>query len=450
MRKPATSVVRQCTVCGGNIEYPMLQDEKRYSCVSIGDQLLSEIPPECWKNNSNKVAGELLSAIPSHFIYIPASRNPHQKRLEISAEILEATKDKKPLPEFWLDLMEQVGKRFYKRFYSNLSESSYIKELMKPSIDSLIKEKKERVIKEKIEKRKRTPIEPIQLTDDFQRAVNAFEAAGMRRYELKIQRGHKYQLATIKRRTADATHFCEFLIQRGHQFWPQVGQHDLDEYVDSHSRHAGAHAYTFLKFLKQKYKLTQKFIRPRNKNKTITESVAAISDMRDAILKVVQHDDEQVVIAALFLLLYAQPLSRTMELKQNNFKRANGKLFVKFSEEWTPVDALTEKFLCAFSPDMRNAGFSGSEKNLFSLSLSKLNYEIKKIVKISLKLLRLGAIANLIRSGITDRVSISRILGVSMPTVVLVEKTFQWDLQSTVSPEIIASRNEVIRGERTE
>lgn len=450
MRKPAKSVVRQCTVCGGNIEYPMLQDEKRYSCISIGDQLLSEIPPECWQNNSNKIAAELLSAIPSHFIYNSDSRIPHQKRLEFSAEILEATKEKMPLPEFWIGLIDKFGKRFYKSFYSNLSESSHIKDLMRPSIESLVKVRKEHVVKEKIRKIKRIPVESILLPDEFQRAVNAYEAAGMRRYELKIQRGHNYQLATIKRRTADATHFCEFLTQRGHQFWPQVGQHDLDEYVDSHSRHAGAHAYTFLKFLKQKFKLSQKFIRPRNKNKTITESVASINDMKQAIAKVAKHDDEDVVIAALLLLLYAQPLSRTMELKQNNFKRANGKLVVKFAEEWTPVDALTEKFLCACCPDMRNYEFLGSEKALLSSSMSKINYEIKKIIKISFKPLRLGAIANLISSGITDRISISRILGVSMPTVVLVEKTFQWDLQSTVAPEIIASRNEVIRGERTE
>lgn len=439
MRKPAKSVVRQCTVCGGSIEYPMLQDEKRYSCMSIGDQLLTEIPQECWQNNKNKIATELLAAIPSHFIYIESSRIPHQKRLEISSLILEATKDKIPLPEFWLGLMDQFGKRFYKQFYSYLPESSNIKALMKPSIDSLIKEKKERI-----------PVEPIHLPEEFQRAVNAFETAGMRRYELKIQRGHNYQLDTIKRRTADATHFCEFLTLRGHQFWPEVGQHDLDEYVDSHSQKAGTHAYTFLKFLKHKFKLTQKFIRPRVKNKAITELVADIHDMKGAIIKIAQYDDAQIVIAALLLLLYAQPLTRTMTLKENNFKRANGKLFVKFAEEWTPVDALTEKFLCAFCPDMRASDFAGSEKPLLTYSMAKIGYDINKIVKTSLKPLRLGAIANLIRSGITDRISISRILGVSMPTVVLVERTFQWDLQSTVSPEIIASRNEVIRGERTE
>ena len=139
-----------------------------------------------------------------------------------------------------------------------------------------------------------------------------------------------------------------------------------------------------------------------------------------------------------------------MELKENNFKRANSKLFVKFSEEWTPVDALSERFLCSYCPDMKKSDFNGSEKAIFTHGMGKLNYDIKKLVKMPLKPLRLGAIANLIRSGITDRISISRILGVSMPTVAMVEKTFQWDLQSTVSPEIIASRNEVIRGERTE
>jgi hypothetical protein len=59
-------------------------------------------------------------------------------------------------------------------------------------------------------------------------------------------------------------------------------------------------------------------------------------------------------------------------------------------------------------------------------------------------------VANLIRSGITDRGALSRVLGVSMPTLAYVEKVFEWDLHMTVDPEMVKSRNEVIRGERTE
>ena len=64
--------------------------------------------------------------------------------------------------------------------------------------------------------------------------------------------------------------------------------------------------------------------------------------------------------------------------------------------------------------------------------------------------LRLGAVANLIHSGITDRGALHRILGVSMPTLAYVEKIFEWDLHMTVDAEMVKSRNEVIRGERTE
>lgn len=450
MAKSAASRIRPCTVCAGDITYPILNDERRYSCVSIGDQLLSGIPSECWQNNINKIATELLSAIPSHFIYVPASCSPHEKRIAISLEIIEATNTKEPSQEFWLGLMERFGKRFYKTFYGDLPESTRIKELMKPSIDSLTIKKKVRSVKPKSERPTRIPIEPIQLPDEFQQAVNAFQAAGMRRYDLKIKRGHKYQIETIERRTDDAIHFCQFLAHQGHQFWPQVGQHDLDEYIDHYSRHAGAHAYTFLRFLKYKFKLTQKFTRPRIKNKVLTELVANVDQMKKAITQVVKSDDLQVVLAALFLLLYAQPLTRIAELKENNFKRANGKLFAKFADEWTPVDNLTERILCNYYPDMKDSGFTGSEKDIFSYKMTKLNYDIKKLTILPLKPLRLGAIANIIRSGITDRGSISRILGVSLPTVTLVEKTFQWDLQSTVAPEIIAARNEVVRGERTE
>jgi hypothetical protein len=50
----------------------------------------------------------------------------------------------------------------------------------------------------------------------------------------------------------------------------------------------------------------------------------------------------------------------------------------------------------------------------------------------------------------TDRGAIVYYLGVSMPTIEDVERTTYWDLQSTVPPEVVEARNEVIRGERSE
>jgi hypothetical protein len=155
----------------------------------------------------------------------------------------------------------------------------------------------------------------------------------------------------------------------------------------------------------------------------------------------------------LFLAIFGQTIVRSSQLKLDDFKRReDGRLLVKFAEEWMPIDPLTEKFLCKFVPNIgeNSLSESGDAPPLFSYTKDQLGHVVNKLTAIPLKPLRMTAIANIIRSGITDRGAINRLLGVSLQQIAYVEKAFEWDLQSTVPPEIVAARNEVIRGERTE
>jgi len=62
----------------------------------------------------------------------------------------------------------------------------------------------------------------------------------------------------------------------------------------------------------------------------------------------------------------------------------------------------------------------------------------------SLKKLRLTAVANVILSGYSSRASISRALGVSIPTVKEVEKIFPWDLHESLPEKVINERKKLL------
>ena len=123
---------------------------------------------------------------------------------------------------------------------------------------------------------------------------------------------------------------------------------------------------------------------------------------------------------------------------------------VLFAEQWTPLDALTLRHLRRLHPAIGTTLPDQADVPVFTHSIWKLNAAVRKVVGLPVKKLRMTAIANIIRSGVTDRGAISRITGAMLNTVAYIERAFAWDLQMTVDPEIVKSRNEVIRGERTE
>ena len=175
------------------------------------------------------------------------------------------------------------------------------------------------------------------------------------------------------------------------------------------------------------------------------------ADVIPQVLKrVVACEDPQVVVAALLLTLWGQMVARSHELTYGNFRTRADKIEVLFAEQWTPLDVLTLRYLRRLHPAIGTTLPHQADVPVFTHSIWKLNAAVREVVGLPVRKLRMTAIANIIRSGVTDRGAISRITGAYPNTVAYIEKAFAWDLQMTVDPEIVKSRNEVIRGGRTE
>lgn len=289
----------------------------------------------------------------------------------------------------------------------------------------------------------------IKLPDDFERGVNLFVEKTHRIAEIKHRHGHPYSAHTVRKRAHDARAFCEFLAGKELQQWPQVAQHHLDDYLSATDRWAAARAYTFLQFIRQNFRLTQRFVRPKLRPKPPAEAVMPIAEIPAVLKRLIGFSDLQAILAGLFLSLFAQTPTRSAELIFGNFRKRDGKIEALFAEQWTPLDPLTTRYLVQLAPGIVDDD-AVPNTQLFRYSAGYLGSKVSEAVGVPVRPLRLGAVANLIRSGITDRGALHRVLGVSLPTLAYVEKVFEWDLHMTVDPEMVKSRNEVIRGERTE
>lgn len=296
---------------------------------------------------------------------------------------------------------------------------------------------------------KRPRLSGVELPHELAEGVALYEKRSHQISRTKHQRGHRYTNTTVLRRVREATRFTIAMAQQGLSRWAEVSQHILDEYVGSVGRDAGGHAYTFLVFIHREYRLTQRIVRPRKKLQPPSEAVATREQMLEILKEVNEEPDLEVRAAAFLLALFAQPISRTKELRLSNFRLRKDRVEALFAEEWLPLDRMTSKLIRRIAPELERAGpvSLDLDRELLSLSYDRLSVRVRKLIGFNLKKVRLGAIANIIHSGVTDRGAISRTFGIAINHVGYVEKTFQWDLQSTVPPEVVAARNRVFRGE---
>jgi len=425
------------------VESLPVRDKRRHNCLSLGNAVQGELPQECWQKLEHPFKLDALGTIPAYLQGDSQSDITHKRRVELARLILNATQTGELASNSLSADLSKFTKRELNKFLHSIPTTSQLFDLVEKRITDVTQP-----LKESKQPKPEKPV--ICLPAEFQRALDMYAEASARRAKIKIERGHKYDSETATRRVDDAKRLCEFFTQNGVVRWADVAARHLDDYIVTVNRHAAQRAWTFLNFLHGRVPLLSKIPRPRNKPRHSGEMVASLEEAKSAISRLAKLDDLQIALAGLFLAMYAQNISHCSKLKQNQFRRDEGGLQVKFHGDWMPLDSLTEQLICKYRTEYAEDGYIGSEQLFFSYPRHRLSKGVSDTAEVDLKQLRLAAISNLLRSGMTDRGAIVYFLGVSMPTIEDVERTTYWDLQSSVSPEIVEARNEVIRGERTE
>ncbi len=445
-RTPRTNQSRVCNVCGGRFTAPVQGDHRRHNCRSITGHVLGELPAECWQRVEHPFASDLLAAVPAYLQSRKVSDVRHSVRLVIATQVLDLSREGAISADQVNDLLRRHPRQAVRHFAERLPERSALRAQIMDALERIRQQEAASTDQGCI-----NIVRPVViLPDDLNHGVTLFAEKSQRIAEIKHRHGHRYSERTVRKRAHDARAFCEFLASKGLQHWPEVAQHHLDEYIAVTNRAAAARVYTFLQFIRQNFRLTQRFIRPKLRPKPPVDAVMPIEEIPPVLRRLLDSSDQQAIVGGLFLALFAQTPTRSAELTYGNFRKRNGKIEALFAEQWTPLDPLTTKHLQKLIPDIGATENDRRTTRIFQSNAASLGYKVVRTAGVPLRPLRLGAVANLIRSGITDRGALHRILGVSMPTLAYVEKIFEWDLHMTVDPAMVESRNEVIRGERTE
>lgn len=438
---------RTCNVCTGRLLARPAGRDRGHNCLSLGDLLATAPPAQCWATAGDKLSAELVRAVGT-----TSRDNP--KQTQFSRLVVRVAEVVRANPE--LDsatrqaILDECGQKtlfVVRRYMRNLPPGSALRAFLE-TFQPVVAKPKPRESKDSqtVNGARKLVDAHADLPGDFLRVLELYLMASIRRLDAKRKRGHEYTEYTVYRRVLVAADFCRFLDEQGLRAWQQVMQRHLDAYCAARTRDQGGRVFPFLAYVRWTVPNAARLRRPKLKRRPALELVPSFAEQEDAVRMLLRQKVSDVVLVGLLVAVYAQPISSCVQLRLSNFRVRQGRVQACFAEEWLPLDRPIAARVVQLYPAVKG-DIRAEDSLLFIRDPSHYGRKIRELCGINIKPLRLGALASIIRRGVTGRAALRSLLGVSIPTVEHIEKTMEWDLQWTVDPETVEHRNRIIRGD---
>ena len=431
---------RVCNVCGGSLLAVPPEVERGHNCESLGSLLVGPPPEQCWLSSSSGLDQELVRAVGE-----TRRDRRSETRLQAAIQRTAAAMQSAPLLDDTTDqaVREAADQHLVsvcRHMIRNLPESSELADFLKRMPNVAFKAAHTIAGAVKV-------VEDCKdIRPEFHRVLEGFARASIKRFETKRARGHDYSEYTVYRRVLVAADFCRFLQGQGIQSWQQVMQRHLDAFCAARTREQGQRVYPFVSYARRAAPVSAKLRSPRSKRRTTLELAPPFEAQAQAVEKLIAEPVDEAVLVGLFVAVYAQRITDCRKLHLGHFRVRDDRVQARFAEEWMPLDRAVASRVLKIVPDVVD-GIRREDRALFTLDPRSYSRRIRSICDLPIKKLRLGALAAIIRRGVTDRASLRALLGVSMGMIEDAERLMEWDLQWTVDPEIVENRNRIIRGE---
>lgn len=442
---------RKCVACAARVIIAETGDPKRYSCVTGKLEDGVETPPSCWQRRFEKAGRDILAAI----VPVSSVSKKDQRRLREKLEVAEAIAtlaEAGPLTsESIADLCQRFGRQRVGRVSAAIPESSPIAQAFKKYRKFVISEyNKAYWLRNAIPSaRPQKPLYDVTSTE-FQDAINQWSAIYEARAKRKLQFGHPYSPLTLARVTREAKRFCAYLESDGITLWVNVAQRHIDGYIAETTQEAAQRAYTFLRFVTKRFRIRSQFKRPANRKPHVRPRLVSMTGLDQVLDCAKSSSDTEVMLALFLVVLYGQTLAALLRLTTEDITETESGYQIKFNEAWIPLDdetsEIVRRHLAAREAHLSKKPGSIPSLNLFWCKYAAFGDRVAKITKIPLKNLRITALANILKTGFTDRHGLHASLGVSQATVATLERVCGWDFQSAVSDEAAQIRRDLIDG----
>lgn len=300
---------------------------------------------------------------------------------------------------------------------------------------------------------------PKSLPLDLANLINDYRSILLKRYETLLIKGHSRSIYYVTRESTDAIRFVKYLDKIGVQNWTGVGRKQLVSYLADENAKLSNSLKRFIKFSNNKKNPLRKIKtgKPKRSGTVLTETPRpkiVPPDIVDTLLQFIKlnHSSAEYLLAW-FVCRMGLTLVKAYKLNLAQIKiNDDGRCVIKPAEVWVSLPSNIENLLIDLADQNYPKWRVESEHKLAYLEFfpklipNRRDFS-KKVLQGHSRELRSSAIFALMQKGHTDRVTIKRTTGMSMPTIVKLESLFSVDLHRRLDPEFIKLRNQHITGE---
>lgn len=425
-------------------------DQCRYHCVTGKLAAGKELPSDCWQKKYPTAATEILTALRPVAPNGAADQQRLREKLALAESIAELAEHENLTADNIDALYERFGAQAMGRFCAALPNGSEI-ELVFRNYRENASRNYQRAYRLSTRGSSARPLpQPhIVTSPEFLEAITQFATIYQARADRKIKFGNPYSKKAVTRVIREAKRFCAYLETDEIFRWADVGQRHIDGYLDVTNREAAQRAYAFLRFVTKRFRIRSTFKRPESKVVNVRARLVSMQKINEILDDARASTDTETMLALFLVALYGQTIAALSRLTTKQIREADLGDAIQFNETWVPLDKETSEVLHVHLSAMKNR-LGQSEFNdqtrLFWSNESTLQQRIFNRTDTSLKNLRITALANILKTGFTDRHALEVSLGVSQPTIAMLERVCGWDVQSAVSDEAAQIRKDLIDG----
>lgn len=426
-----------CCFC--NSEIKSIRGRIPRACLSSRIKVLE--PNRCWKEHGNVIQKLCVLSAPHNRVTAAQKKRVYSHLTKLGVESLK-------------------GEQACEVFFCSLSPFER-DELIEFSVEDLKEKLTTIAAKHKLTVLPEAKITelPEDLSYELESLINDYRTMLLKRYKTLLEKGHTRSEYYVTRESTDAIRFVRYLAKIGFNSWTGVSRKELVGYLADENAKLSNSLKRFIKYANNKKNPLRKIKtgKPKRSGTVLTETPRpkiVPSEMVDSLLKSIKlnHTPAEYLLAWLVCRL-GLTLIKSYKLNLAQIKiNDDGKCVIKPSEVWVSLPPNIEKVLIDLADENYPKWREESEEKLeyleiFPKLIPNRHDFSKEVLQGHSRELRSSAIFALMLKGHTDRVTIKRTTGMSMPTIVKLESLLSVDLHRRLDPEFIKLRNQHITGE---
>ena len=304
---------------------------------------------------------------------------------------------------------------------------------------------------------------PESIPEQMRDKLLQYEAKLERRSNRLTEKGHTRSYTYIARLMSEPRRLAIYLAAEGHTSWLSMKRRDVVSFMAKNPAVLRTSVERFLRFLEEDRPFSSASTVQRKGAKRKSgvgqssppHEVLMPEELKQILDRVQSENTEPEYLLAWLICKMGMTAKNAFRFTVDRLKVDDaGRLVVRTAQVWVVVPksatSLFAKLADEAAPGWRTAKSNELEFiRLFEQNIKNLNHFRAQVLRGKARELRASCVYAAMLKGNLDRVTIHQTMGVSIPTIMSIERHLSTDVHRKLPPELVARRNKVLKGEES-